>query len=106
MYPERELTRLAANKASLQRDIALRRAQCAEAAARVARPLEWMDRALAFWRRISPLAQLAIVPLGILVKRRLFPRHRLLGSILRWGPLVAGAVRSFGFAARDRSSEG
>jgi hypothetical protein len=66
MYPDRELTRLAAHKATLQRDIAVRRAQCAEAAAQVAQPLEWLDRMLAWWRQLSPFAKLAAVPLGLL----------------------------------------
>jgi hypothetical protein len=102
MYPDRELRRLAAHKASLRRDITLRRAQCVEAAALVARPLEWLDRALVLWRRVSPFVKLAAVPLGLLAGRRLLPRHRLLGSLLRWGPLVAGAVRGLGAEARGR----
>jgi len=67
MYPHRELTRLAARKAALRRGIALRRAQCADAAVRVAQPLKQLDRALAFWRRLSPFAWLAAVPLGFLI---------------------------------------
>jgi hypothetical protein len=103
MYPDGELRRLASDKASLRLDIALRRAECAEAAAQVARPLEWLDRALAFWRRFSPLAKLAIVPLGLLVRRRFLRRHKLLGALVRWGPLAAGVARGFGFAARGRN---
>jgi hypothetical protein len=106
MYPDRELRRLAAHKASLQLDIAVRRTQCVEAAACVARPLEWLDRAVAFWGRFSPLAKLAAVPLGILVGRRVFPRHRLLGSIMRWGPLAASVVRGLGSAAAGRRRSG
>jgi hypothetical protein len=103
MYPERELTRLAAHKATLRRDIALRRVQCAEAAARVAQPLEWLDRMLAFWRRLSPLAQVAAVPLGILVQHTVFPRLKVLRSLVRWGPLVFGAVRIISSAIKTRS---
>ena len=105
MYPDRELTRLAARKAALRRDIALRRAQCAAAAARVAQPLEWLDRMLAFWRRLSPLVKFAALPLGFLLKRSLAPRIRVLGALLRWGPPVLGAVRSL-IGARDRSDHG
>ena len=105
MYPDRELTRLAAYKAALRRDIALRRAQCAEAAARVAQPLEWLDRMLAFWRRLSPLVKFVALPLGFLLKRSLAPRTRILGTLLRWGPPVLGAVRDL-IGARDRSDHG
>jgi integral membrane sensor domain MASE1 len=62
-----------------------------------------MDRALAFWQRFSPLAKLAIVPLGLLVRRRFLRRHRLLGALVRWGPLAASVARGFGIAARDRN---
>ncbi len=105
MYPDRELTRLAAYKAALRRGIALRRAQCAVAAARVAQPLEWLDRMLAFWRRLSPLVKFAALPLGFLLKRSLAPRTRILGTLLRWGPPVLGAVWSL-TGARDRSDHG
>jgi len=103
MYPQPELTRLAAYKVTLRRDIAFRRIQCVEAAARVARPFEWLDRMLAFWRRLSPLAQFAAVPLGFAVKRTLFPRARFLGSLLRWGPFAFGAARAIGAAVKARS---
>jgi hypothetical protein len=102
MYPDRELTRLAAHKAALRRDIALRRTQCVEAAARVARPLEWLDRMLALWRRLSPLAQFAAVPLGFLVKRTVFPRLKILGLLMRWGPLVFSAVRGISSVVKTR----
>jgi hypothetical protein len=105
MYPDRELTRLAACKATLQRDIALRRAQCAVAAVRVAQPLEWLDRMLAFWRRLSPLAPFAVLPLGFLLKRSPAPRTRVLGTLLRWGPPVLGVVRSL-IGARNGSDRG
>ena len=105
MYPDRELTRLAAYKAALRRGIALRRAQCAVAAARVAQPLEWLDRMLAFWRRLSPLVKFVALPLGFLLKRSLAPRTRILGTLLRWGPPVLGAVWSL-TGARDRSDHG
>ena len=106
MYPERELIRLAGQKALLRRDIALRRAQCAEAASRVTQTLAWLDRMVAFWRRLPPLAQFAAVPLGFLVKRTLFSRvkgFKLLGALVRWGPLAFGAIRSMRAAAKSRA---
>ena len=102
MYPDREMIRLAARKVALRRDIALHRTQCAAAAARVAQPLGWLDRALAFWRRLSPLAQFAAVPAGILVQRFVFPRRKILRTLVRWGPLVFGAIRGINRAVKTR----
>lgn len=104
MYSERELTRLAIHKAALQRAIALRRTHLTEAAAQVARPLELADRVVSFWRRLPPLAQFAAVPLGLLVQHTVFRRSKLLGAIVRWGPLVFGAVRSVSAAFRRPAS--
>ena len=95
MYPERELSRLAAHKLYLRRNLALRRTACVQAAAAVARPLHWLDRAVTAWRQISPLARLAAVPLGLLVTRPALARLKFLGPILRWGPLVFSAVRGW-----------
>jgi hypothetical protein len=102
MYPQRELTRLAAYKTALQWAIALRRTQCAEAAARVAQPLAWLDRMLAFWRRLSSFAPVATVLLGWVVMRTIFPRRKILGSLLRWAPLVLGLARDLGSAVKIR----
>ena len=106
MYPQRELIRLAAYKTALRWDIALRRTQCAEAAARVAQPFEWLDRMLAFWRRLSsfaPFAPLVAVLLGRVVTRTIFPRRKILGRLLRWAPLILGLVRGIGSAVKIRS---
>ncbi len=98
MYSDRELNRLAALKAALRHRIALRRVQCAAAAARLARPIAWLDRALAFWRQLSPFMKLAAVPAGILVTRAFAPRLKVLGALARWGPLAFGALRALGSA--------
>jgi hypothetical protein len=92
MYPQRELSQLAAHKTALQHASALHRAQCAKAAARVAQPFERLDRMMAFWRRLSPLVQFASVPLGFLATRTVFPRRNIIGSLVRWVPLAFGAV--------------
>ena len=94
MYPQPELVRLAAQKAALRRHIAARRTLCVEAAARVARPLAWIDRARALLSQLSPLAKIASAPLGLLAARAL-PRQKLLGTLLRWAPAVFTAVRAF-----------
>ena len=98
MYPAQELIRLAGRKAALQRVIGRRRIQCSEAAARASQPLVWLDRMVAYWRQLSPLARLAVVPLGFVVQRTLFSRRKLLGSLVRWAPLAFTALRS-GFRA-------
>ena len=103
MYPQRELTRLAAYKAALRGNIALHRRQCAEAAARVAQPLAWLDRMLACWRRLSAFGPLAVGLLGWVVTRAVFPRRKILRSLLRWAPLVLGLVRGIGSAVKIRS---
>jgi hypothetical protein len=96
VYPHDELTRLAAHKATLRADIARSRAQCAQAAARLAQPLEWVDRVRAFGLRWLPLARLTAVPLGFVFQRLLFRRSKLLGPVVRWGPLVAGVIGRIG----------
>jgi hypothetical protein len=103
MYPQRELIRLGVHKAALRRRIARRRAECVEAAVHLAQPLEWLDRAVALWRRISPFALLAAVPLGFLIKRTASPKLKLLGTIMKWAPIVLGAVRGVTAAAHDRA---
>jgi len=77
-------------------------------AARLSRPVAWLDRALAFWRRLSPFMQLAAVPVALLVARAVAPRRGLLGSLARWGPLAFGAARAFGtvFGARPAENSG
>ena len=111
MYPQRELIRLSVYKAALQQDIAVHREQYTRAAAHVARPVELFDRILALWRKVSPLALFAAVPLGLIVQRSVFPRLTLLRSIVRWGPLVFSAVRGISSLGttrleKDRPSNG
>lgn len=93
MHAERELTALAVGKAALRQRIARHRRLTVQAAARAVQPLALLDRAVAHWRRLSPLARIVAVPLGFALHRALAPRHRLLGAFLRWSPLVLGAVR-------------
>jgi hypothetical protein len=94
MYPQRELIRLSVHKGALRRRIAHHRAECVEAAAHVARPLEWLDRVVAMWRRISPFTLLAAVPLGFLIKRTAAPKLKLIGTLMKWAPIIFSAVRA------------
>jgi hypothetical protein len=100
MYPGRDLKRLADRKAALQRQIHERREESAAAFERISRPLAWLDAALEKWRRLSPMIKLAAVPILMLLKRWIIPRTRVLGSMLKWGPLAYSAVR--GLAAGRR----
>ena len=95
MYPQRKLTALAWHKARLRRGIGLRRTACAASFAQIARPFAWLDRMMALARKLQPFAVMAAVPLGFLLKRSPAVRPRLLGTLLRWGPVLAGAVRGF-----------
>jgi hypothetical protein len=93
MFPQQKLKRLATQKAALLRGIARRRVHCAAAAARVAQRLEWLDKIVAICRQLSPLAQFAAVPLGLFVQRAVSPRPKILRTLLRWCPLLFGAIR-------------
>ncbi len=99
MYPHAELIRLAAHKVALQHNIAFRRAQCRYAAAHVLRPVASVDRMLAGWRGLAPWLQLAAVPLGFVLGRTVFRRWKILGSLVRFGPIALNLMR--GVAGRS-----
>jgi hypothetical protein len=92
MYPQTELNRLSTRKVLLRQRIALRRWQCVIDAHRATRPLALLDRLSAQWRQISPWAKMAMVPLGLLLKKSVFPRARVGKSLLRWLPAIAGTL--------------
>jgi hypothetical protein len=94
MYPQRELSRLAARKAILRHRISLHRAECVDAAANLAVPIEWIDSVLAFLKRMKPLAMLAAVPIGALIARSESRSLKFFASVARWAPIVLGAVGS------------
>ncbi len=100
MYQNRELSRLAAHKAALRRNIAVHRRQVVTAAAHVAQPLVWVEKLMVLWRKFAPFAAVAAVPLGLLLKRSVARRPRLLSRLLRWAPVVLSAVRGFAGARR------
>jgi len=104
MYPDEELIRLGRHKAVLSRRITRHRAQCVEAAATAAQPLAWLDRMLTFWRKLTPFAKFAAVPLGFIAKRTLFPRRKIIGSLVHWGPLIFNVVRTV-FKSRSKSAQ-
>lgn len=101
MYPQQELDRLAAHKATLRRDIMLRRAQCVEAATRVARPLDWVDRFVKVWRGLS--AAVAHPAPDDARSTGPAPRNMILRTIMRWGPIVIGAARVVRRATKSKA---
>lgn len=103
MYPAWELKRIAAHKSALRKRIALRRITCFASAARLARPLAWVDRVVAFWRRLPSFAKFAALPLGVLFQRKTVSRRGILGTFARWGPLVFSAVRGFTGLTKGRA---
>jgi hypothetical protein len=94
MFPHEELKSLAASKAALRQRILARRSECAAAAARLARPIAWIGRAQEGWRLLAPLFNLASTPIGFLMGRMRNRRLRTTGAVLRWAPLVLGALRA------------
>jgi len=95
MYPTAELTALARRKVALREKISVNRLRCATLAGQVARPLNWIDRALAQWRKISPMTKLAALPLGLLLRRAVVPgrKTRFFGRAMRLVPVVLSAVK-------------
>lgn len=95
MYPKVDLDILAQRKAGLRSRIRWRREACAEEAARVLRPVVWAEGAYAKWKSISPLVKLGAIPLGFLLKRKLFPKSGgVIGGLFRYGPLALNLFRS------------
>jgi hypothetical protein len=95
MYPAGELDALAVRKNMLLLRIALHRQQCVVAGSRLAKPLAWADDIIARWRKISPIAKMVGLPLGLMLARK--ATKRLGGSLklLRFAPLILQTARSF-----------
>ena len=102
MYAERELKRLNDVKTVVRRRIKRRRIETIEQTARVAQPLEWVDRAIGYWRKIGPLAKFAIAPLGAWLAGSLFGKRKKVGSLMRWVPTIWSVVRGFQNARAGR----
>ncbi|HQF38319.1 MAG TPA: hypothetical protein PK322_04300 [Opitutaceae bacterium] len=101
MHPQRELTRLAARKAALIVELDRHRAELSASVARLLEPLELIDRSLALWRRVAPLAgSAAAMRPGDHVATA---RPTGLGAWLRWLPLVVSATRLVRNAAKLRT---
>jgi hypothetical protein len=98
MFPSQQLIALEQRKAFLRERIALRRARAVIEARRVARPLHTVDALYQKWRQLSPLLKALGIPFALWSGRRLARRpggRGLVGTALRWAPLVLAALRGF-----------
>jgi|GEM_PF-691479 len=104
MYPNQELSQLAERKRALRVAIALRRSACALAASRATKPIAWLDRALAFSQQAAPFLGALALPLALFSAGKTVRKSGLLGSLVKWGPLVLQATRAASFAFAAKSS--
>jgi hypothetical protein len=88
MYPRGQLAELAAKKTLLQARIAVRRWECAAAAAQIAKPIALIDRGLAAWRRISPIVKVLAIPAGVFLAQ-FFKRHSARTAAKKSGKMAA-----------------
>jgi hypothetical protein len=95
MYAERELKRLSEVKSVVRRRIARRRIETIEQTIVVTQPLQWVDRAYSYWKKIGPLAKLALAPLSAWLAGSLFGKRKKVGSLMRWVPTIWSVVRGF-----------
>lgn len=93
MYPRQTLIQLVAHKAMLRREIARQRAECVAAAIEVARPVAWLDSAVAVMRELPPLARMGVASLGLWARRAALERLTRFAGVLRWVPLVSALWR-------------
>jgi hypothetical protein len=96
MYPSGELNLLGARKALVRVRIAEHRWQCIQAAGELSKPVEFLDRAWATWKKISPLMKMAGVPLTwMLVKRmKIFGRLAKVASFARTLPVILNTAKA------------
>jgi len=95
MYPQIDLKYLEQRKASLRGRIHVRRSESAVAIERVLRPVVWAEGLWMKWKAISPVVKLTALPLGFLLKNKLFPKSGgVISGLFRWGPLALNLFRS------------
>ena len=94
MYPKVDLEVLAQRKERLRSRIRSRRETCAVEFERVLRPVVWLEDIYAKWKALSPLVKLGAIPLGIFLKKKVFPRSGgVIGGLWRWAPLALDLFR-------------
>lgn len=96
MYPQANLDFLAQRKGVLLASIRLRRMECSAQLAEAMQPVAWAESLYARWKSISPLVKVAAVPVGLVLKERLFPKTGMLAGVLRWAPVALNLFRSRG----------
>jgi len=87
MYPKVDLEILASRRKAMRIQIRDRRALLVMDMANVSRPVLWAEDMWAKWKAISPFAKLAAIPVGLFVKRKVFPKSGgIIGGLLRFAP--------------------
>ncbi len=94
MYPQANLDLLAQRKRALMLSIRARREDCSAQLQQVMEPVVWAESIYARWKAISPAVKIAAVPIGVLLKQKLFPRGGLVGKALRWAPVAFSLFKS------------
>ncbi|TSJ76969.1 hypothetical protein [Rariglobus hedericola] len=62
---------------------------------RVLRPVTWLEQAYAQWKAISPIVKFGAIPLGFLLKKKVFPKSGgLISGLFRWGPTAFSLFKS------------
>lgn len=89
MYPKVDLEILANRRKAMRVQIRDRRALLVIDTANVSRPVVWAEDMWAKWKAISPFAKIAAIPLGIFMKRKVFPKSGgILGGLIRFAPMA------------------
>lgn len=96
MYPQANLEALAQRKQALLSSIRTSRAECAAHLSVIAKPIVWAEGLYARWKAVSPIVKVAAVPVGVMLKRKLFPKGGggFAAGLLRWAPVAADLFRS------------
>jgi hypothetical protein len=95
MYPQPNLDLLSRRKLALLETIRERRSDCAGQLEKVLQPVLWAEGMYARWKAISPAVKLAAVPVGVMVKQKLFPAGGVVGGLLRYAPMALKLFRSW-----------
>lgn len=96
MYPQADLALLDQRKQALLLSIRTNRVECAARLSEVMKPVQVAEGLYARWKAISPLVKVAAVPVGVMLKRKLFPEGGggLLSGVMRWAPMAFDIFRS------------
>jgi len=95
MYPKVDLEILGQRKADLMDRIRSRRADVEVDFDAVMRPVLWAENAYAKWKEISPFVKFAALPLGFLLKRKVFPQSGgIISGLFRWAPLAVNVFKA------------